>query len=324
MSPNEFFSIMPDDLKGLIKIYLKGVAMGAADAVPGVSGGTIALITGIYQRFISALTALTFSSLLSILESLYRREYRQVQDQIKDIDFFFLAFLGTGIITSLLVMLNFMHFMLTNYTVITYGFFFGLIAVSALILYSEINLKSRKNKLVGLIGFLTAFLLSGYGATSLGNSLTVIFLAGCIAVSAMILPGISGSLILVILGQYEYITSALSKFTEAVLTVNETGIEGIIDSAPPILVFITGAFVGLFSIANLVEKALTKYRKATMTFLVSMIVGALRAPVKEVNMHLTDQGIEWITVLPEFVVASIIGGLIVFLLDYRTLSDSIT
>jgi putative membrane protein len=315
---------MTRDYKKMAGIYLKGVAMGAADAVPGVSGGTIALITGIYQRLISALTGLTSDSIISLLESFLERDYGSVRDQLDELDFSFLAFLGAGIMTSLLLVLNFMHFMLSSFTVMTYGFFFGLIAISAVILYSEIDLEPRRNKVVGLTGLLTAFLLSGYGVTSLGNSLPVLFLAGCVAVSAMILPGISGSLILVILGQYEYITAALSRFTDALLTVKQTGIEGITEAAPPIIVFVTGAVIGLFSIANLVERALKKYRTATMTFLVSMIVGALRAPVEEVNIYLSEQGIEWVTVLPEFVGAAVIGGIIVFVLDYRTLSDSIT
>lgn len=314
---------MTSKYRDLLEIYLKGVAMGAADAVPGVSGGTIALIAGVYERLISALTALTHGSLLSLLESLYERDIRSVQEQLNELDFYFLAVLGAGVMTSLLAVLNIMHFMLSSFTVITYGFFFGLIAVSALILYSEIDLKPRRNKLVALSGFIIAFLLSGYGATSLGNSLLVIFLSGCVAVSAMILPGISGSLILVILGQYEYITAALSRFIDAVLAVRQNGLEAVVDSMPPIVVFVTGAFIGLFSIANMVERALNEYRKATMTFLVSMIVGALRAPVEEISIYLGEEGIAWITVLPEFTVAAVLGGIIVFLLDYRTLSDSI-
>ncbi|MFQ3308574.1 MAG: putative membrane protein, partial [Candidatus Nanohaloarchaea archaeon] len=200
----------------------------------------------------------------------------------------------------------------------------GLIAISALVLYSEVDLSSLRSKLAGLTGFMAAFLLSGYAATSIGNSLPVVFLSGAVAVSAMILPGISGSLILVILGQYEYMTAALSRFTDAVINIREAGVGNVAENAPPVVVFVSGGVVGLLSIAHLVKKALDKYRKATMTFLVSMIVGALRAPVEEVNVHLAEQGVEWITVLPEFISAAVLGGIMVFILDYRTLSDSIT
>lgn len=305
-------------------VYLKGLAMGAADAVPGVSGGTIALITGIYQQLISSITAVTFNRVIDIFEYLLKRDLESAREQIDVFDLKFLIPLGTGIITALLLVLNFMHYMISNFPVEIYGFFFGLIAVSALVLYSEADLSTYRTRLAALTGFVIAFLLSGYGATSLGNSLPVVFLAGCVAVSAMILPGISGSLILVILGQYEYITAALSRFTDALIAVRDSGLDEVVETAPPILVFVTGAFVGLFSIANLVEKALNRYRKATMTFLVSMIVGALRAPVVEVNMYLADQGLTWVSVLPQFIVPAVIGGVIVFLLDYRTLSDTIT
>ncbi|MFT4868756.1 MAG: putative membrane protein [Colwellia polaris] len=303
--------------------YLKGMAMGAADAVPGVSGGTIALITGIYERLIDAVAGLTGQKLIytaKILDKDRQSFYRQ----LKDLEIPFLTVLGAGVLSSLLIVLNLMHYMISSFPVETYGFFFGLIAISALVLYSEVDLSSLRSKLAGLTGFMAAFLLSGYAATSIGNSLPVVFLSGAVAVSAMILPGISGSLILVILGQYEYMTAALSRFTDAVINIREAGVGNVAENAPPVVVFVSGGVVGLLSIAHLVKKALDKYRKATMTFLVSMIVGALRAPVEEVNVHLAEQGVEWITVLPEFISAAVLGGIMVFILDYRTLSDSIT
>lgn len=309
--------------RDFLTIYLKGMTMGAADAVPGVSGGTIALITGIYERLISAITSVTKLSFMSVLKSLRERDYGSVKEQLEDVDAWFLMVLGAGIVTSIFLVLNLMHFMLSAFPVQTYGFFFGLIAISAVVLYDEVDLSTRRSKLAAITGFIMAFALSGYGATSLGNSLPVIFLAGTIAISAMILPGISGSLILFILGQYEYLSAALSQFTDSIIQIRETGIEGLIDTAPPILVFILGAIVGLFSIANLVKKALEDYRKATMTFLVSLIVGALRAPLVEVGMHISEQGITWISILPQFALAALIGGIIVFILDHKTLSNSI-
>lgn len=315
---------MDVEYREIITVYLKGMAMGAADAVPGVSGGTIALITGIYQQLISAITSITAGTILGILTSGLKGEFGSARDQVAELDLKFLLPLGAGIATAFLLVLNLMHFMISNYPVHTYGFFFGLIAVSALVLYSEVDLSTHRSKLAALTGFIVAFLLSGYGATSLGNSLPVLFLAGSVAISAMILPGISGSLILVILGQYDYITAALSRFTDALLAVKDSGFAEVSETAPPILVFASGAVVGLFSIANLVEAALTRYRKATMTFLVSMILGALRAPVVEVNLYLTEQGLVWITVIPQFLISAVVGGVIVFALDYRTLSDSIT
>jgi putative membrane protein len=314
---------MNDRFRRIIDTYLKGMAMGAADAVPGVSGGTIALITGIYERLIDAVAGLTGQKLIYTAKIL-GKDRQSFYRQLKDLEIPFLTVLGAGVLSSLLIVLNLMHYMISSFPVETYGFFFGLIAISALVLYSEVDLSSLRSKLAGLTGFMAAFLLSGYAATSIGNSLPVVFLSGAVAVSAMILPGISGSLILVILGQYEYMTAALSRFTDAVINIREAGVGNVAENAPPVVVFVSGGVVGLLSIAHLVKKALDKYRKATMTFLVSMIVGALRAPVEEVNVHLAEQGVEWITVLPEFISAAVLGGIMVFILDYRTLSDSIT
>lgn len=314
---------MNDRFRRIIDTYLKGMAMGAADAVPGVSGGTIALITGIYERLIDAVAGLTGQKLIYTAKIL-GKDRQSFYRQLKDLEIPFLTVLGAGVLSSLLIVLNLMHYMISSFPVETYGFFFGLIAISALVLYSEVDLSSLRSKLAGLTGFMAAFLLSGYAATSLGNSLPVVFLSGAVAVSAMILPGISGSLILVILGQYEYMTAALSRFTDAVINIREAGVGNVAENAPPVVVFVSGGVVGLLSIAHLVKKALDKYRKATMTFLVSMIVGALRAPVEEVNVHLAEQGVEWITVFPEFISAAVLGGIMVFILDYRTLSDSIT
>jgi putative membrane protein len=314
---------MNDRFRRIIDTYLKGMAMGAADAVPGVSGGTIALITGIYERLIDAVAGLTGQKLIYTAKIL-GKDRQSFYRQLKDLEIPFLTVLGAGVLSSLLIVLNLMHYMISSFPVETYGFFFGLIAISALVLYSEVDLSSLRSKLAGLTGFMAAFLLSGYAATSIGNSLPVVFLSGAVAVSAMILPGISGSLILVILGQYEYMTAALSRFTDAVINIREAGVGNVAENAPPVVVFVSGGVVGLLSIAHLVKKALDKYRKATMTFLVSMIVGALRAPVEEVNVHLAEQGVEWITVFPEFISAAVLGGIMVFILDYRTLSDSIT
>ncbi len=298
--------------------------MGSADAIPGVSGGTIALITGIYQRLIHAISAIDVYTGIDFLKALVAGDGESLKQDINDIDGYFLVSLAAGIMTALFFVLNLMHYLIANFTVATYGFFFGLIAASAILLFNHAQLNTHRSRIASLTGFLTAFLLSGYGAATLGNSMPVLFVSGAVAVSAMLLPGISGSLILVIMGQYDFMTSALSDFTDAVVSVGDTGVKSVAESAPPIIVFVSGAFVGVFSVANLVQKALDRYRKATMAFLVSMIVGALRAPVAEVNIFLAEQSITWITVLPSFVGAAVFGGLLVGAVSYFTSADPIS
>lgn len=312
------------DLREWLIVYFKGLAMGAADAVPGVSGGTIALITGIYERLIQALTAVTFSTAMEMLGSVKQFDTEGLKEKLFEIDVPFLLVLGAGIATAVILVLRFMHYALSNFPVLTYGFFSGLIAFSAIVLYSEIDISTTRRKLTALIGFLIAFTASGLGANTLGHQLPVLLFSGMLAISAMILPGISGSLILVILGQYEYISQALSEFISAVLEALTTGnIQPVADTGLPIAVFVSGAFLGLFSIVHVVRKALESYREATMVLLVSMIAGALRSPVIQLDKVLVSIEVSWISILPQFVFAAFIGGLAVLLVHFYSDSEAV-
>ena len=312
------------DLREWLIVYFKGLAMGAADAVPGVSGGTIALITGIYERLIQALTSINFSTATEIFDSAKQLDLESIQKKLIEIDVPFLLVLGAGIATAVILVLRFMHYTLENFPVLTYGFFSGLIAFSAIILYREIDLSTPRRKLTALIGFIIAFVASGLGANTLGHQLPVLLFSGALAVSAMVLPGISGSLILVILGQYEYISQALSEFLSAVVEALTTGnIQPVADTGLPIAVFVSGAFVGLFSIVHIVRKALESYREATMALLVSMIAGALRAPVLQLDKVLVSMEASWMNVLPQFVFAAFVGGLAVFLIHFYSDSEAV-
>jgi len=315
---------MDDRVRDILSVYLKGIAMGSADAVPGVSGGTIAFITGIYQRLISGVASLKPATFRQLVSQLWKKNFEDFRSELRRNDLIFLFVLAAGIVSALFLVLNLMHYLLSNHAVATYGFFFGLIAASALVLYEQVNLSTQRTRMAALSGFLSAFLLSGYGVATLGNSLPVLFMSGAVAVSAMIMPGISGSLILVIMGQYDFMTSALSDFTDSLLSFPSKGIEGVIDASPPVVVFASGAVIGLFSIASILQKALERYREATMAFLVSLVAGALRAPVAEVNIHLAETGITWVTVLPVFIGAAVFGGMLVGAVDYYSSSNPIS
>jgi len=299
-------------------IYAKGFAMGCADAVPGVSGGTIALITGIYERLIHAITSVDPTSLVELAGALYPSEVDSFIDLLHEMDLPFLAVLGAGVLTALVLVLRLMHYLLQEAPVITYGFFFGLIAVSAIILYRSVDLSTNHRRLSALTGFLLAFLSSGYAVSNLGHGFPIIFLAGMVAVSAMVLPGISGSLILVIIGQYEYMSGALSQFIDAMISSIVKGeFAPVIEASPPVLIFVSGAFIGLFTVAHTVREALERYREATYAFLVSLVAGGLRAPVVQVGDILSGAGHTWIDFLPEFGFAALLGGLIVLVVDYK-------
>ena len=304
------------DLRDWATLYLKGIAMGSADAVPGVSGGTLAFILGIYERLITAVTAIDPSRIRRVLAGARSRNRPDARDAFREIDGAFLVVLGAGIGTAVVAVLSGVDYLLTTRPVATYGFFFGLIAASAAVLLGGVQLDTTRRKAAALGGFLLAFLASGYASTALSSSLPVVFVAGAVAVSAMVLPGVSGSLLLVVLGQYEYMAGTVSRAVDG-LAALATGNGGdvLVGTAPPLAAFLLGGVVGLFTIAHAVKYALARARVATLAFLVSLIVGALRAPLVEVSIRLAESGESWRAAAPRFALAAVGGAAVVLLLD---------
>ncbi|KAB1189260.1 MULTISPECIES: DUF368 domain-containing protein [Haloferax] len=301
-------------------LYLKGVCMGAADAVPGVSGGTIALVTGIYERLISAVTAINPDRIQRILGGVFPGRRSDAIAALREIDVGFLVVLGAGIATAIITVTRVLTVAIDQQPVPTFGFFFGLIAASAVVLYAQVSLDSPRQIAAAVAGFTVAFVASGTVGTALGNSLLVTVVAGAIAVSAMILPGISGSLLLLLLGQYEYMTSTLSDFVDTLIGVVTGGpVSAVVEPGTIVVAFMLGALFGLFTIAHIVRWALEHYRRETLAFLVSLIVGALRAPVVKTSEKLAEMGQTWsgdLFVL--FAAAALVGAILVLLVDRYT------
>ncbi|WP_238993955.1 DUF368 domain-containing protein [Halobellus captivus] len=294
--------------------------MGAADAVPGVSGGTIALVTGIYERLIAAITAVSLSRIVDVLLGPLPSRREDAVDALRAVDAGFLLVLGAGITTAIVTITRVVHAGIQSLPVLTFGFFFGLIAASAWVLFSEVEVDTPARATAAVGGFLLAFLVSGRAAATLGDGLGVTVFAGAIAVSAMILPGISGSLLLIILGQYEYMTGTLSAFVDALLALVTGGpIEPLREHGVVVIAFVSGAFVGLFTVAHAVRWALDRAREATLAFLVALIVGALRAPIVRTGDQLAGLGRTWTpTAVAVFAAAAVVGALLVWLLDRYT------
>mgnify|MGYP000733403301 CR=1 FL=1 len=303
---------MAETLRGAVLIYLKGFLMGCADSVPGVSGGTIALITGIYSRLISAITSLHPESIFKSLNSLFRGR-DNIETHLK-----FLVILGSGVLTAVLLTLNIIHFMISNYLIITYSFFFGLISASIITLSGEINLDGLKNKSALITGFITAFALSGYSNLALNHGGLTLFISGAVAVTAMVLPGISGSLMLLILGQYEHVTQLVSEFTSSITEIFTAGIIPVLNSVKPLIIFTSGGLIGLFTAARVVEKALEKDRKITMTFLIGMVAGSLRAPLLRITQEASSKNLAWFDIAPEMFLAVLIGAGTITLINQYT------
>lgn len=265
-----------------LSIYLKGVCMGAADIVPGVSGGTIALIAGIYDRLIGAIAALDPRILFSVFTLSSTDGRAEFRDDLLAMDIPFLLVLGSGIGTAFLLMSRIITAAFDTFPAVLNGFFFGLIAASAIVIYRITHVDTAGRIAALVFGAVLAFLVSGTAETGGEASLLLIFLAGAIAISAMVLPGISGAAFLYILGQYQFMLDSLNGFIDALVSLPQGGtIEAILDPGVPVVVFLTGAAVGLLTMARIVERAFERNRMATLGFLVGLMIGALRLPVEE-------------------------------------------
>lgn len=241
------------DLKEKLIFFLKGICMGLADIVPGVSGGTIALITGIYERLIEA------------IESVDPRD-------LKSVDVSFLAPLASGIILAFLVASKVILFFLHTFESYVFAFFFGLILASAAVVHRRTSRVDSKTVAFGVLGFVVSFYVIGLEYLSLIHTPPMIFFSGFLAICAMLLPGVSGSFILLFLGQYEYMLNALQSFGAY---------------WEELLIFISGAVFSLFTFSRIIGWFLEKDEATTLSFLVGLMVGALRLPLSRITVALT-------------------------------------
>ncbi|MFP4170632.1 MAG: DUF368 domain-containing protein [Methanomassiliicoccales archaeon] len=284
---------------GALIIFLKGLFMGSADIVPGVSGGTIALITGIYERLVLAIRSIDPWVVPLFLRGLIRREsMEEARTQLGRMDLRFLLVLVMGVGAAFLLLANLMSALLDDYTGPTYGFFFGLILASAFFVYYLHREAFRPLDAVPLVaGILSGLAIVGLSTVNADHSLPIIFLAGTVTLCAMILPGISGAFILLILGQYEYMLGIMRDLTHLDLS-------GIWVA----LTYIVGGIVGLLLFSRVLSFLLRRYHGATLMFVVGLMVGALRDPIERVGEAAAD---------PLAVVASaLVGVLLVTLISY--------
>ncbi len=263
-----------------LAVYLKGACMGAADTVPGVSGGTIAVIVGVYERLIAALTSFDPRAVRH-LAAVHTDEGRSaLADDLLRMDVPFLLVLGAGVLTAAALLATVMHLLVRQYTAPTYAFFFGLIAASAAVLYRYVDAASPHRAAIAAVGVVLAFVVTGVSASApiRDPSLVLLFLAGAVAITAMVLPGISGSFLLLTFGLYEFMSGLPSAVVAGLLEAAGGDWASVSEPLASLAAFGAGAVVGVFTIAYVVRAALERYREATLVFLVSLMVGALRLP----------------------------------------------
>ncbi|MEQ9464535.1 MAG: DUF368 domain-containing protein [Haliea sp.] len=232
-------------------VYLRGVLMGAADIVPGVSGGTMAFITGIYDRLLGSIRAFDLRCLRLVSQGRVGEAWRHV-------DGGFLLALLLGIFTSILSLARVISWLLTEYPVPLWAFFFGLILASALVLLRQVPRWTPARVTCLLSGLLVAAAIALSPAVAMTPGLPGIFIAGFIAICAMILPGISGSFILILLGMYGPVLTAVKNLDLQVM-----------------LVFALGAALGLMCFSRLLHWLLQRYHVATMALLTGFLFGSL-------------------------------------------------
>jgi len=238
-------------LRGYAGVSLRGFLMGVADVIPGVSGGTMAFILGIYDELIDAIRAV-----VPFLRNIVSLRWREAFEQFP---WRFLLALVIGIGAAILSLAKFLHWALEEYPVFVYSVFFGLIVASVYVVRRRVRQWDLPPLLVVALFAIGAYLLMGLRPAETPNALWFIFLSGMIAICAMILPGISGAFILVLLGKYQYILGALINLD--IVTV---------------LVFMAGAAVGIISFANILRWLLDHYHDLTVAALVGFMLGSLR------------------------------------------------
>jgi putative membrane protein len=300
-----------------LAVYLKGACMGAADTVPGVSGGTIAVILGVYERLIAALTSVD-PRMVRHLPSLHTPEGRTaIAEDLLRMDAPFLLVLGAGVLTAAALLATVMHVAVTQYTAPTYAFFFGLIAASAIVLYGYVDAASPIRAAVAAVGVVLAFTVTGVSAsTPIENpSLVLLFVAGSIAISAMVLPGISGSFLLLGFGLYTFMSGLPRTIVTGLLDAAGGEWATVTEALTSLAAFGAGALVGVFTVAYAVRAALRRYREATLVFLVSLMIGALRLPVRRVASDLgtLTPGNAVLVIVP-----AVVGVIAVLVLDSYT------
>lgn len=253
--------------KDYLVLVLKGMGMGAADVVPGVSGGTIAFITGIYEELIDSIKSVNLTTVKLLFSGRLAAFWKAVNGN-------FLAALLLGIAISIFSLAKGLSYLLHNYPILVWSFFFGLIVASAIYVARAIKEWDWKSVVALITGIAVAFFITIISPAEANTNWWFIFLSGSIAICAMILPGISGSFILVLLGMYRFILDAVGDLNVGVLGI-----------------FMVGAAIGIIAFSNLLSWLLKNYHNLTVAVLAGFMVGSLNKvwPWKKITETFIDR-----------------------------------
>ncbi|KAF7775381.1 putative membrane protein [Pseudoalteromonas citrea] len=260
-----------DSIKDYIFLFLKGAGMGAADVVPGVSGGTIAFITGIYARFLAAIKSVNLEAL-----QLLRKEGYKASWQYIDGTFLFTVF--AGLITSAASLAKVITYLLAHHQLLVWSFFFGLILASFIYIAKQID-QWRSSAIASCtVGAVIAYAITSLAPVEAQPHTWLYFVSGAVAVCAMILPGISGSFILLLLGMYGHVLSAITNKELSLIAL-----------------FLLGCVVGLMLFSRFLSWLLNQYQQITFALLAGFLLGSLNLlwPWKSVvSTYINSSGVE--------------------------------
>ena len=249
-----------------ITLFFKGMAMGGADVVPGVSGGTIAFITGIYETLLDSIASVNVDALRLLFQGQVKAFWQHINGN-------FLITLFAGIAVSIVTLARLIGYLLEHYPIQLWSFFFGLIIIAAYLVAKEINQWSIRVVIAGAAGIAIAYYVTLATPAETPTALWFVFLSGAVAICAMILPGISGSFILLILGKYAFILEAVNERDFTVIAV-----------------FGLGCVVGILTFARIISWLLDHYHDTAVALLAGFMIGSLGKiwPWKEVVLTRLD------------------------------------
>jgi putative membrane protein len=246
-------------------ISLKGIAMGAADVVPGVSGGTIAFISGIYQELIDSINKIDLKTILSVRKNGIKATWAALNGN-------FLLALISGIFISILTFSKVITFLLDDHPILVWSFFFGLVLASILLIWKQITHWKYYSLFVLLLGTFVSYYITIAKPVASPDSLPYLFLSGFVAIIAMILPGVSGAFILLLMGSYQTVIGTINQFREGIASFN---MEILGQAMIKLMTFAVGAILGLKLFSKILHWMFAHHKNTTLAVLIGFMIGSL-------------------------------------------------
>ena len=261
-------------MNNLLLLFLKGLAMGAVNKIPGVSGGTVAFVTGIYEDLIDSIKKINFKSLNILFKKGFKDFYEEINGK-------FLSVVFSGVIASFFSVSLLLDRLIEDYELYVFGLFFGMIVGSFYVIYYQLERLSIKTSVGILVGLSIGLLVSFANNFEVTNSNLIIFISGMIAISGMVLPGLSGSYLLLLMGSYTLImVDSVNALYFTITDIFSLNFDFIYDTnriylLKVVFFFTVGSVCGLIFLSNILSTLLKRFKSITISVIVGFIAGSL-------------------------------------------------